>query len=280
MSRVVLLALRQRVLVVVLLAVFMVTGVVLFTKLNIEAYPDPVPPLVEVVTQSSGLSAEEIERNISIPIEVQMAGIPHITAIRTISLFGLSDVKIQFSYDFTYDEDQQWVINRLSQLSSLPGGAQPQISPVSPIGEIYRYRLMGPPGFSVTDLKTIQDWILERRFKALPGVVDVTGWGGKTKTYDVSIDQHKLLQYGLTLSQLLQSLNNGNINVGGQTVNIGPQAAIVRGVGLIRSQDDIADIVLAQNHGSPVFLRDVATITIGHQPRLGIAGQDNDDDRS
>src|SRR5579863_10447970 len=217
MSTIVLLALRQRVLVVVLLATFLVAGVVLFTKLNIEAYPDPVPPLVEIVTQNPGQSAEEIERYISIPIEVQLAGIPHITAIRTISLFGLSDVKVQFSYDFTYDEAQQWVINRLSQVPPLPGGAQPQLSPESPIGEIYRYRLMGPPGYSVTDLKTIQDWILERRFKAIPGVVDVTGWGGKTKSYEVSVDQHKLLQYGLTLSQLLQSLNNGNINVGGQT---------------------------------------------------------------
>src|SRR5471032_1557487 len=110
-----------------------------------------VPPLVEIVTQSSGQSAEEIERNISIPIEVQLAGIPHITTIRTISLFGLSDVKVQFSYDFTYDEAQQWVINRLSQLSPLAGGAQPQLSPESPIGEIYRYRLAGPPGYSVTD---------------------------------------------------------------------------------------------------------------------------------
>ena len=181
MNKVVLLALRQRVLVVVLLAVFMVTGVVLFTKLNIEAYPDPVPPQVEIVTQSSGFSAEEIERNISIPIEIQMAGIPHITAIRTISLFGLSDVKVQFTYDFTYDEAQQWVINRLSELPSLQGGALPQISPVSPIGEIYRYRLAGPPGYSVTDLKTIQDWILERRFKAVPGVIDVTGWGGRPR---------------------------------------------------------------------------------------------------
>jgi cobalt-zinc-cadmium resistance protein CzcA len=278
MSDIVQFALRQRVLVLVLLAIFLVAGVVLFTKLNIEAYPDPVPPSVEVVTQSSGLSAEEIERNISIPIEVQMAGIPHITAIRTISLFGLSDVKIQFSYDFTYDEAQQWVINRLSQLSALPGGAQPQISPVSPIGEIYRYRLTGPPGFSVTDLKTIQDWILERRFKAVPGVVDVTGWGGKTKTYDVSVDQHKLLQYGVSLPQLLQALGNSNINVGGQTVTIGQQAAIVRGVGLIRSPGDIADIVLAQNRGAAIFLRDVASVAIGHQPRLGIAGQDSDDD--
>ena len=278
MSRVVLLALRQRVLVVVLLAVFLVTGVVLFTKLNIEAYPDPVPPLVEIVTQSSGLSAEEIERNISIPIEVQMAGIPHITAIRTISLFGLSDVKVQFTYDLTYDEAQQWVINRLSQLQPLPNGAQPQISPDSPIGEIYRYRLVGPPGYSVTDLKTIQDWILERRFKAVLGVIDVTGWGGKTKTYEVSVDQHKLLQYGVTIPQILQALNNSNINVGGQTVDIGQQAAIVRGVGLIRSANDIGNVVLAQNKGVSVMLHDVAYVTIGHQPRLGIAGQDNDDD--
>jgi cobalt-zinc-cadmium resistance protein CzcA len=278
MNSVVLLALRQRVLVVVLLAVFMVTGVVLFTKLNIEAYPDPVPPQVEIVTQSSGLSAEEIERNISIPIEIQMAGIPHITAIRTISLFGLSDVKVQFTYDFTYDEAQQWVINRLSQLAPLQGGVQPQISPVSPIGEIYRYRLVGPPGYSVTDLKTIQDWILERRFKAVPGVIDVTGWGGKTKTYEVSVDQHKLLQYGVTIPQLLQALNNSNINVGGQTVNIGQQAAIVRGVGLIRLASDIGNVVLAQNRGVSVMLHDVASVTIGNQPRLGIAGQDDDDD--
>ena len=250
----------------------------LFTKLNIEAYPDPVPPLVEIVTQNPGQSAEEIERYISIPIEVQLAGIPHITAIRTISLFGLSDVKVQFSYDFTYDEAQQWVINRLSQLPPLPGGAQPQLSPESPIGEIYRYRLKGPPGYSVTDLKTIQDWILERRFKAVPGVVDVTGWGGKTKAYEVSVDQHKLLQYGVSLSQVLQAIGNSNINVGGQTVEIGQQAALVRGIGLIRSSGDIDNVVLAQNKGAPIFLRDVASVAIGHQPRLGIAGQDNFDD--
>src|SRR5580658_4701962 len=241
MGRVVLLALQQRVLVIVLLLTFIVAGVVMFTRLNIEAYPDPVPPMVEIVTQSSGQSAEEIERNISIPIEVQMAGIPHITAIRTISLFGLSDVKVQFSYDFTYDEAQQWVINRLSQLPPLPNGAAPQLSPESPIGEIYRYRLVGPPGYSVTDLKTIQDWILQRRFKAVPGVIDVTGWGGKTKTYEVSVDQHKLLDYGLTIPQVLQVLDNSNINVGGQTVNIGPQAAVVRGVGLIHTMDDLGN---------------------------------------
>src|ERR1700674_1251910 len=176
------LALRQRVLVLAMFVALLVGGVIAFTKLNIEAYPDPVPPLVDVVTQNSGQSAEEIERYITIPIEVQLAGIPHVTAMRTISLFGLSDVKVQFTYDFTYEQAEQWVINRLSQLPPLPNGAIPQISPWSPIGEIFRYRVVGPPGYSVTDLKTIQDWILERRFKAVPGVINVNGWGGKTKT--------------------------------------------------------------------------------------------------
>src|SRR6202034_4614605 len=162
-------ALRRRVLIVILLVLSLAGGVASFLALNIEAYPDPVPPLVDIVTQNPGQSAEEIERYITIPIEVQMAGIPHVTALRTISLFGLSDVKVQFTYDFTYDEAEQWVINRLSQLSPLPNGVTPQISPESPIGEIYRYRVVGPPGYSVTDLKTIEDWYLERRFKAVPG---------------------------------------------------------------------------------------------------------------
>jgi cobalt-zinc-cadmium resistance protein CzcA len=207
-----------------------------------------------------------------------MAGIPHVTAVRTISLFGLSDVKIQFTYDFTYDEAQQWVNNRLTQLPSLPNNAQPLLSPESPIGEIYRYRVVGPPNYSVGDLKTIQDWILERRFKAVPGVIDVTGWGGKTKTYDVIVDQHRLMSYGFTLPQVLAAINNANVNVGGQTVNIGPQAAIVRGIGLIQSMDALRNTVLTSNNGSPVLLSDVAQVAVGHQPRLGIAGQDNDDD--
>jgi cobalt-zinc-cadmium resistance protein CzcA len=271
-------ALRQRVLMVVLLILLLAAGAVSFIKLNIEAYPDPVPPLVDVVTQSTGQSAEEIERYITIPIEIQMAGIPNVTAVRTISLFGLSDVKVQFTYAFTYEQAEQWVINRLSQLPPLPGNVVPQISPESPIGEIYRYRVVGPPGYSVMDLKTIEDWILERRFKAVPGVVDVTGWGGKTKTYSITIDQNRLVDYGLTLPQVLQVLNNSNINVGGQTVNFGPQAAVVRGIGLIHSIDDIRKTMLTANNGSPVLLGDIATVTVGHQPRLGIAGQDNEDD--
>ncbi|MBV9824945.1 MAG: efflux RND transporter permease subunit [Alphaproteobacteria bacterium] len=278
MGAIVRFALLRRWIIVLLLALVFITGIAAFLRLNIEAYPDPVPPLVDVITQYPGQSAEEIERNITIPIEIQLAGIPHVKAVRTISLFGLSDVKVQFTYDFSYDEAEQRVINRLSQLSPLPGGAQPQLSPESPIGEIYRYRIIGPPGYSVTDLKTIEDWMLERRFKAVPGVIDVSGWGGKTKTYDVAVDKQALIANGLTLAQVLQALGNANINVGGQTVDLGPKAAIVRGVGLIQSPDQIRDTFLKTVNGSPVFIRDVATVEVGHMPRLGIAGQDGDDD--
>jgi cobalt-zinc-cadmium resistance protein CzcA len=278
MNAIVTFALRQRVLIVVLLVMMLTAGTVSFFTLNIEAYPDPVPPLVDIVTQSTGQSAEEIERYITVPLEIQMAGIPNVQAIRTISLFGLSDVKVQFTYDFTYQQAEQWVTNRLSQLGSLPNGAQPQISPTSPIGEIFRYRVVGPPNYSVTDLKTLQDWVLERRFKAVPGVIDVTGWGGKTKTYDIAIDQRKLIGYGLSVPQVLQALGNANINVGGQTVNFGAQSAVVRGVGLIHSADEIRHTLITNNQGAPVVLGDVAEVSIGNLPRLGIAGFDDIDD--
>jgi cobalt-zinc-cadmium resistance protein CzcA len=278
MNSIVNFALKRPTIIVILTLLLFGAGIVCFIQLNIEAYPDPVPPLVEVITQSSGQSAEEIERYITIPIEIQMAGIPHVTSVRTISLFGLSDVRIAFTYDFTYEEAEQRVINRLSQLPPLPNGVVPQISPESPIGEIYRYRLVGPPGYSVMDLKTLQDWVLERRFKAIPGVVDVSGWGGKTKNYEVNVDQKKLFSYGVTIPQIQQALNNANINVGGQTVNFGPQAAVVRGVGLIHTVDDIRDTMVSQNNGSPIRIKDIAQVEIGYQPRLGIAGQDKDDD--
>jgi cobalt-zinc-cadmium resistance protein CzcA len=271
-------ALRQRVLIIVLLVMVLAAGVASFLTLNIEAYPDPVPPLVDIVTQSTGQSAEEIERYITIPLEIQMAGIPNVQAIRTISLFGLSDVKVQFTYDFTYTQAEQWVINRLSQLGALPNGAQPQLSPTSPIGEIFRYRVAGPANYSVTDLKTLQDWVLERRFKAVPGVIDVTGWGGKTKTYDIAIDQRKLIGYGLSVPQVLQALGNANINVGGQTVDFGAQSAVVRGVGLIHSADEIRRTMISGNQGAPVVIGDVAEVSIGNLPRLGIAGYNDVDD--
>ncbi len=271
-------SLAHRLLVLLGFVLILVGGVLAFRQLNIEAYPDPTPPMVDIVTQSPGLSAEEMERYVTIPIETQTAGIRNLTSIRTISLYGLSDVKLQFSFDYTYDEALQQVLNRLAQLPQLANNAQPQISPTSPVGEIYRYKLVGPPGYSVLDLKTLQDWVLQRRFRSVPGVIDVTGWGGKTKTYELQIDFNKLIAYGLTLPQVLQTINNSNINVGGNTVNIGPQAAVVRGVGLIRSVDDINNTMLMQSGGNPVLVRDVAAVTVAYKPRLGVAGKDDDND--
>ena len=278
MDRLVAIAVQRRFLMVGMFVAVLIGGLIAFRQLNIEAYPDPTPPMVDIVTQSPGLSAEEIERYITIPIETQVAGIKNLKTIRTISLYGLSDVKLQFSFDYTYDEAQQQVLNRLSQLAPLPGNVQPGISPLSPIGEIFRYRLKGPPNYSVLDLKTLQDWVLQRRFRAVPGVIDVTGWGGKTKTYEIQVDFNKLVANGLTLPQVLQAVSNANINVGGNTVNIGTQSAVVRGVGLIRSIDDLANTMISQSGGNPVLVRDIAHVTIGEKPRLGIAGIDSDDD--
>src|SRR5712671_338178 len=278
MDRLVALAVDRRYLMVGMFVAVFIGGLIAFRQLNIEAYPDPTPPMVDIVTQSPGLSSEEIERYITIPIETQVSGIKNLRTMRTISLYGLSDVKLQFSFDYTYDEALQQVLNRLSQLPPLLGNVQPTISPLSAIGEIYRYRLAGPPNYSVLDLKTLQDWVLQRRFRAVPGVIDVTGWGGKTKTYELQVDFNKLIAYGLTLPQLLQAVSNSNINVGGNTVDIGPQSAVVRGVGLIRSIDDLASTMVSQSGGNPVLVKDVATVTVGEKPRLGIAGLDQDDD--
>src|ERR1700710_2963322 len=278
MDRLIAFALKHRVFMVVIFVMILSGGIIAFKQLNIEDYPDPTPPMVDIVTQSPGLSSEEIERYITIPIETQVAGIKNLRTIRTISLYGLSDVKLQFSFDYTYEEALQQVLNRLSQLAPLPGNVQPGISPLSPIGEIYRYRLKGPPNYSVLDLKTLQDWVLQRRFRAVPGVIDVTGWGGRTKTYELEVDFNKLIATGLTLPQLLQAVGNSNINVGGNTVNIGAQSAVVRGVGLIRSIDDLASTMVSQSGGNPVLVKDIATVTVGEKPRLGIAGIDQDDD--
>ncbi|MES2065183.1 MAG: CusA/CzcA family heavy metal efflux RND transporter [Pseudomonadota bacterium] len=278
MNRLVEFSLRQRLLIVGIFAAMLVAGAIGFWNLNIEAYPDPVPPMVEVITQTQGLSAEEMERNVTIPIEVGMAGIPHLTAIRAISLFGLSDIKIQFSYDLTNEGAKQQVINRLSQLPPLAGGAQPTLSPTSPVGEIYRYKISAPPGYSVMDLKTLQDWVLQRRFKRIPGVIDVTGWGGKLRTYDVVIDNDRLAAQGVSVGQVLAALGKSDGNVGGQTINFGAQAAIVRGVGLIQSVSAIQNVLVGTANGQPILLKNVAHVEIGNAPRLGIAGYNNEDD--
>jgi cobalt-zinc-cadmium resistance protein CzcA len=265
----------RRSMVLAVVVFFLAAGFVAFHRLNIEAYPDPSPPMMEVITQSPGQSAEEVERYITIPIEIAVAGLPGLQHVRSISLYGLSSVKVQFSYDTDYYFALQQVLNRLNTLN-LPNNAQPFISPESAVGEVYRYQLVGPPGYSLTDLKTIQDWVLERRFKTVPGVIDVVGWGGLTKQYNVEVDLNKLVAYKITLPQLIAAISNSNINVGARTLDIGQQSANVRGIGLIRSLDDINNIVLTESGGTPVLLKDVAQALVGHTQRLGIAGRDDD----
>ncbi len=264
--------------VVGVLLVFLGSGVVAFRRLNIEAYPDPSPPMMEIITQNPGQSAEEIERYITVPIEIAVAGMPGLQYVRSISLYGLSSVKVQFAYDTDYYFALQQTLNRLNALTSLPNNVQPFISPESAVGEIYRYQLVGPPGYSLMDLKTLQNWVLQRRFKTIPGVIDVVGWGGLSKEYHVDIDLNKLQTYNVTLPQIIAAIGNSNINVGARTLDTGQQSANVRGIGLIGSVEDIENIVLAQSRGTPILVKDVAKAEIGNAPRLGIAGRDRDPD--
>lgn len=278
MRQIVAFSLQQRALVILLFVVFVAAGAFGFARLNIEAYPDPVPPQVVIITQNPGQSAEEIERYVTIPVELAMAGLPNLNSVRSTSLFGLSDVRVQFTFAYTYEQALQQVLNRLAVLRDLPEGANPTISPLSPIGEIMRYRIVGPPGFSVDDLKTLQEWVLERRFKRVPGVVDVTSFGGRSKSYNVVIDLARMNAHGLSLPEVIGSVRAGNVTVGAGTIRIGPQAAVVQGVGLIRSMEDLRGVVLGSDNGVPVLLGDIATVEVGALPRLGIAGHEGDED--
>jgi heavy metal efflux system protein len=270
--------LTRRAMMLVVLIAFLGAGVAAFRRLNIEAYPDPSPPMMEIITQNPGQSAEEIERYITIPIEIAVAGMPGLQHVRSISLYGLSSVKVQFSYTTDYYFALQQTLNRLNTLNNLPNNVQPTISPESAVGEVYRYQLVGPPDMTLMELKTLQNWVLQRRFKTIPGVIDVVGWGGLSKEYHVEIDLRKLQGHNITLPQVLTAIGNSNINVGARTLDIGQQAANVRGLGLIRSVDDISSVVLSQSGGTPVLLADVAKAEVGYTPRLGIAGRDGNGD--
>ena len=263
--------------VVALAAGLLGVGLFCWSRLDIEAYPNPVAPMIEVITQPAGWSAEEVERYVTIPLENGLAGMIDLEHVRSQSLFGLSDVKCYFNWSPDYHTAQQRVVNRL-QFIQLPPGIQPQLSPWSAIGEIFRYTVKGP-GYSLAELKAAEDFILERQFRQVPGVVDVVGFGGETKEYHVDVDPWRLRGHGLTLASLTQALGNANQNVGGQRLSLGEQSFNVRGLGLIRSLDDIGEVVLAQPRpGTPVRVRDVAQVREGAAPRLGIVGKDADAD--
>ena len=232
-------------LVVLLLAAGLaVVGVYSFLHINVEAYPDPAPPTVEVVAQFPGSSAEEVERLVTIPLEVTLAGMPGLRAMNSKTVFGLSDIKMLFDYDFEYKEARQETINRLQSTPSLPPGVTPQISPESPTGEIYRYWLRAPKDaagrniYTLNDLKALQDWVLDREFRTVPRVVDITSWGGTVRRYEVQPDPDRMRRYGITLAQLQNALGNSNATVGGDYVNQGDVALTVRSVGLFGGGED------------------------------------------
>ncbi len=251
-------------------------GLYAFHLLDIVAYPDPSPPMVELITQYPGWSAEEIERQITIPIEVALNGTPGLTDIRSLSIFGLSDIKVYFDFGTDYFFDRQEVLNRLAMVS-LPPGAQPMLSPWWAIAEIYRYELTGDH-VSLTDLKTIQDWELRREFRRVPGVIDVTAFGGTTKEYHVDIDPGKLISYGVNLPQVMTALANSNANVGGNYLTVGAQNFNIRGLGLINNLADIENVVVAEKEGTPIFVKTLGQVSVGHRVRLGKVGIDDRDD--
>ncbi len=244
-----------------------------YSELNIEAYPNPVPPLVEVIAQPPGWSAEETERYVTIPLEVGLAGMPGLDHVRSQSLFGLTDVKCYFKWGTKYEDARQEVINRL-QFISLPVNVQATISPWNAIGEVFRYTVEGK-GYSVQELKTAENWILERQFKQVPGVVDVVSFGNETKQFQIGVDPYRLKGHGVTLQQVQQAVQNANVTSGGQRVEMGEQSYDIRGIGLLYNAHDIEDIVVVDVKGTPVRVRDVADVKIGGAPRLGMVGIDD-----
>jgi cobalt-zinc-cadmium resistance protein CzcA len=275
-ARIVEISLEQRFLIFTLGLALLFGGLYSFHLLDVIAYPDPSPPMIEVITQYPGWSAEEIERQITVPIEVALTGMPGLTDIRSLSLFGLSDVKVYFGFDTDLFRDRQEVLNRLASVQ-LPPDAQPVLSPWWAIGEIYRYELTGD-GVGLTELKTIQDWQVRRAFKRVPGVIDVTTFGGTTKEYHVDIDPGKLIGYGVTLSEVMTALANSNANVGGNYLTIGAQSYNIRGLGLINDLDDIENVMVAERGGTPVFVKTLGAVKVGHRVRLGKVGIDDRDD--
>jgi cobalt-zinc-cadmium resistance protein CzcA len=265
---------------VVLLAVlaFLVAGVAAFSKLNIEAYPNPAPVILEITAQAPGLSAEEMERYYTRPMEIGLATTPGVDNIRSTSSYGLSFVRVTFKYGVEYYFAYTQAALSLQQNVSLPNGVSAQIQSSSLVGEIFRYQLVGPPHFGLTNLRTLQDWVVQRRLLTVPGVAQVVTWGGTTQQYEVEADMTRLQGYGITLPQLIAAVGNANTNVGGRTINVGQQSVNIRGVGLIRDTTDIGNVVLSQTNGAPVRVKDVAAVRIGYLPRLGKAGRDDQDD--
>ena len=270
-------ALRQRFLVLMLVVLVVVAGALSFQHMPVDAYPDLSPPMVEIITQWPGHAAEEIERLVTLPLEVEMNGVPHMAVMRSISLYGLSDVIMTFQERTDDYFARQVVFERLADVQ-LPSGVTPGLSPLfSPSGLVYRYVLESPDR-SPQELKTIEDWVVERSYKSVPGVADDSGFGGTVMQYQVLLDPAKIFSYHIPMPQVMAALAANNANAGGGFYSQGSQFFYVRGLGLVTKTEDIGNIVVGSNNGTPVRIRDVGEVTIGNAPRLGEFGfQKNDD---
>jgi len=281
--------LSRRPIVLMGLLLFIGAGVVAFERLNIEAYPNPTPVILEITAQAPGLSAEEMERYYTLPLEIALYSTPGIDVIRSTSFYGLSFVRVTFKYGVDYHFAYSQASIAMQQNTSLPGGQVPAIQANSSTGEIYRYQVVGPSHFGITNLRTVQDWIVARRLLTIPGIAAVNSWGGPTKEFQMELDAHKLEAYNVTVPEVLSALGNANVNVGGREIRIGQQSINIRGVGLIDDGGnddltqgyqvrDIENVVLNQINGVPVLVKDVGKVSVGYRPRLGILGRDHQDD--
>jgi heavy metal efflux system protein len=281
--------LSRRAIVVFGLIAFAGAGLFAFEKLNIEAYPNPTPVILEITAQAPGLSAEEMERYYTRPMEIGLYSTPGIDVIRSTSFYGLSFVRVTFKYGVDYYFAYSQASIAMQQNLNLPGGLVPTIQANSSTGEIYRYQVVGPPHFGITNLRTVQDWIAARRLLTIPGIAAVNSWGGPTKEFLVEADPHKLEAYNVTVPQILTALGNANINVGGREIRIGQQSINIRGVGLIDDGgaddlvqgykvNDIENVVLTQVNSVPVLVKDIGKVSVSYKPRLGILGRDEQDD--
>src|SRR5215472_7513038 len=279
--RIVQFGLRQRFLIFTLTVFLAVAGTISFQHMPVDAYPDLSPPRVEIITQWPGHAAEEIERIVTLPTEIEMNGVPKMSVQRSISLYGLSDVILTFSEDTDDYFARNLVFQRLTEVT-FPSGVTPTLSPLSsPSGLVYRYVIKSPDR-TPQELKTYEDWVIQRAYKAVPGVADDSGFGGTVMQYQVLLDPARLYGYHLTVPQILQALSVNNANTGGGFYSQGGQFYYVRGLGLVRNTEDIGSVIVATNKGVPIRIGDIGEATIGHAPRLGEFGfqerEKNNDD--
>jgi cobalt-zinc-cadmium resistance protein CzcA len=263
-------ALNNRLIILAIAILLFVWGGISFHQLPVEAYPDVADNYVEIITQWPGISAEQIEQQVTVPLEIGMNGIPHLTHLRSFSLFGLSDIKLVFDDDSNNDWNREHALERLTQVT-LPNGVLPQMgTDWSPVGQIYFYTLHSTnPQYDPMELKSLEDWVVEKNFKAVDNVVDVASFGGPTREYQVRVDPNKLIAYGLSIGQVEQQLSNNNTNAGGSFIEAGLQQINVRAVGLVDRTQDIAQTVITTKNGTPLRVKDIATVAQGPKIRLG-----------